>query len=68
MIIKSYEYKVSFNIYSDDIYIYIGLKLNYILYKIHKYVNFEIFIENLLRPEYFNFEIFIDFLKVIINY
>ena len=35
------------------IYIYIYLilfKLNYIPYKIHKYVNFEICIEKVLRP------------------
>ena len=36
--------------------------------KIHKYVNFKIFIERVLRPQYFNFEICIEFLKTIINY
>ena len=59
MIIKSYEYEVSFNKYSDYLYIYIYIyiyiylilfKLNYIPYKIHKYVNFEICIEKVLRP------------------
>ena len=67
MIIKSYVYEVSLNRYSNYIYIYY-LKLNDIPYKIHTYVNFEICIENVLRPEYFNFEICIEFLKMIINY
>ena len=39
------------------IYILIFLKLNYVPFKIHKYFNFEIFIEIVLRPSYFNFEI-----------
>ena len=43
------------------IYIYILFKFNYILYEIHKYVNFKICIEKVLRPEYFNFEIRIIF-------
>ena len=45
---KSYELEVSFNRYSD-IYLII-LKLNYIPYKIHKYVNFKKFIAKVLRP------------------
>ena len=42
MIIKSYEYEVSFNRYLLNKYIYIiSIKLDYIPYKIHKYVNFK---------------------------
>ena len=36
-------------------------------YKIYKYVNFKMYIENVLRFEYFNFEICIEFFKMIIN-
>ena len=63
MIIKLYEYEVPFNQYSDYIYILIVFKLNYIPYKIHKCVNFKIWIEKVLRREYFNFKFALNFWK-----
>ena len=63
MIIKLYEYEVPFNQYSDYIYILILFKLNYIPYKIHKCVDFKIWIEKVLRREYFNFKFALNFWK-----